>query len=299
MTTTPLVCPLCGSTSIREKPFKYVFLNRDLWAKECGRCGIIFIHPQPTPEELRNLYAAQYFEGGDFRCGHEGSYCDPSTLEHLSDQKFFLQIKALKPGGRLLEIGCAGGATLSVARELGFSVQGVEISEDASRIAREKYGLPVFTGDIIEARFPPESFDVIFMGDVIEHLPDPVTTLRELFRIMADGGLLVMALPSQTNTLSSRLGFLVYGALGRSATVALPPYHLFEYRPGSLCYLLRQCGFRIDRLDQGIIPPHQISLRGPAIQRIGKKLLQYPNWMLTQLFHVYGDRITVYATKQA
>lgn len=295
---TALLCPVCSSSRIHDQPFQYRYRDRTLRAKECLRCRIIFLHPQPTADELKQLYAADYFEGGDFRCGHEGGYCDPSTLERIQDPGVLLQIKAMKGGGRFLEIGCAGGAFLNTARNLGFQVQGVELSHDACRIAIEKFGLQVYAGDVLDARYPDRSFDVIFLGDVIEHLPDPLTTLREIHRILDTEGMLVMALPSQTNNFFSRISFSLYRFLGKTATVALPPYHLFEYRPRSLEYLLTTCGFVITRLDQDIIPPTRINLRGPALQRIGKLLFQYPNWAMTRVFHAFGDRMTVFAAKQ-
>jgi SAM-dependent methyltransferase len=295
MVGTNLICPVCSSSRVKEKPFHYLFREHRLCGYGCGLCGVIFLYPQITAEELKQLYSREYFEGGDFRCGHEGGYCEPETLQHIANPGLLLQIKALKPGGRFLEIGCAGGAFLDAARRLGFTVQGVEFSTDASQVAREIYGLPVITGDVSEAGFKDGSFDVVVMGDVIEHLPHPVATLREIHRILAPEGLLVLALPSQTNTLFSRIGFFVYTLLGRSARVALPPYHLFEYRPRSLRFLLHRCGFQITKLDQDIIPPGQINLRGPAIQRLGKKLLHYPNALITRTFRLFGDRLTVFA----
>lgn len=294
----PPSCPVCQSPAIREKPFQYVYRERPLRALCCGRCGIIFIWPQPSSDELKGLYSSEYFEGGDFRCGHEGGYCDPETLARLTDPGLLLRIRENYPGNRFLEIGCAGGALLNAARKLGYTVQGVELSEDACRMARESFGLTVFAGDVIDAHFPDGSFDVVFMGDVIEHLPDPVRTIREVHRILRAGGVLVLGVPSQTNSLFSRAGFLLYTALGKRATVVLPPYHLFEFRPASLRFLIGQCGFRVAELTQGLIPPHRINLRGPALQRLGKKLFQYPNWLLTGLFGVCGDRLAAFAVKE-
>jgi SAM-dependent methyltransferase len=297
MTNSSLLCPICGSTHLRERPFQYLFQGRHLIGMGCEHCGAIFLHPQPAPDELKKLYDRDYFEGGDFRCGHEGSYCDSSTLQHLTQPDLLARIKALSPGRRFLEVGCAGGALLNSARELGFTVQGVELSEDASRMARETFGVPVFTGELLEAGFSDGSFDAVYMGDVIEHLSDPVKTLQEIQRILSSGGLLVLDLPSQTNTLVSRIGFFLYGAVGKRVTASLPPYHLFEYRPRSIRFLLRRCGFEIVRLRQTIISPREINLRGSLSERTGKMVFQYPNWFLTKLFHVCGDRMNVIARR--
>jgi SAM-dependent methyltransferase len=205
----------------------------------------------------------------------------------------------VKPGGRFLEIGCAGGAFLNAARARGYDVSGVEFSRDAAQFARERFKLDVVTGDVVDARLEPASFDVVFMGDVIEHLPQPVETMKEIHRIMVTGGLLVIECPSQTHTIFSRLGFFLYSAVGMKAVVALPPYHLFEYRPPSIRFLLRVCGFNVLRVTESMIPPGRVTLRGPLMQRIGKRVAQYPNYVITKLSGVFGDRLEVFALKRA
>ena len=296
MIQSPDRCPICDSSSIRKRPFHYRFHEGVLQGFSCRRCGIIFIHPQPSPAELESLYSAEYFEGGDVRCGHVKEYS--ASLDNLVDRGVLFVVRSMKQTGRFLEVGCAGGATLHAAREMGYETEGVELSSAASQMAREKFGLRVFTGTVAEARFPDSRFDIVYMGDVLEHLPNPRDSLREIFRIMAPGGLLAVAVPTQTNTLFSRTGFALFGPLGKSAEVQLPPYHLFEYRPASLRFLLHTSGFRVQKIQEGIIPPGEINLRGSLTQQLGKKLFHYPNWVLTRALHVCGDRLTAFAVKE-
>ena len=75
-------CPACSSTRLKSKPFGYQFKGRWLGGRECVDCGIIFLDPQPTNEELTEMYSKEYFEG-DFRCGHAGSYFDSDSLDRL------------------------------------------------------------------------------------------------------------------------------------------------------------------------------------------------------------------------
>ncbi|MBI3766062.1 MAG: class I SAM-dependent methyltransferase [Ignavibacteriales bacterium] len=276
-------CPLCSSSKLKSKPFGYRYKNRWLGGRECKDCGIIFIDPQPSAQEITEMYSKEYFEG-DFRCGHAGSYFSDDSLNRLVDTSLLERIRHYRQSGKFLEVGCAGGAFLSAAKKLGYDVHVVD--------------LEVVTGDIHAANFPAETFDVIFMGDVLEHLPDPIATLKEINRITALGGLLVILVPTQTNTLFSRLGFVIYRALGKNAIVHLPPYHLFEYRSASLEILLCRCGFRSFRKSESLLPPNEITLRGTLMQRIGKKLFQYPNYLVTALFGAFGDRVELYATKQ-
>jgi SAM-dependent methyltransferase len=296
MSERALRCHICASSKLSPKPFGYRFNGRWLEGTACKACGIIFIHPQPTAEEISRMYSKEYF-AGDFRCGHAGSYFDEATLNSLANEALLQRIKRRRPGGKFLEVGCAGGAFLNAARQAGYEAQGVELSQEAGEFARRKFGLEIFIGDVRQAEFSEGAFDVVFMGDVLEHLPEPLATLQEINRIMAHGGLLVLECPTQTNTLFSRLGFFVYGALGKKAAVNLPPYHLFEYRPQSMAALLRRCGFEVLCKTETAMPPGEIALRGSTFQKIGKKTLQYPNYALTTVFGVWGDRIEVFATK--
>lgn len=297
MNSTPLNCPVCNSTRLGQKPFGYNFNQKWLGAYKCLQCGVIFIHPQPTQEELKQLYSKEYFEG-DFRCGHAGSYFDDGTIDKLNDSKFLEKIKEYKSKGKLLEIGCAGGIFLNAARKAGYDVYGVEYSNDAAEIARNKFGLNVVTGELKEGMFQPEMFDIVFMGDVIEHLPYPMSTLKLLNTIMKESGILAIVCPMQTNTIFSRLGFKLYEIIKKKATVHLPPYHLFEYRPKSLSWLFQSAGFKIIKVNQSIIPPNKISLRGPFYQRVFKKVFQYPNFIVTKVWNLFGDRIEIFAVKE-
>ncbi|MDI6804371.1 MAG: class I SAM-dependent methyltransferase [Bacteroidota bacterium] len=297
MNSTSLQCPVCNLNRLSPKPFGYNFNQKWLGAYECLQCGVIFIHPQPTKEELKQLYSKKYFEG-DFRCGHAGSYFDDKTIDELNDYKFLEKIKHYKSNGKLLEIGCAGGIFLNAARREGYEVYGVEYSNDAAELARNKFKLNVVTGELKEGMYQSDIFDVVFMGDVIEHLSDPLNTLKIINSTLKVSGILVIVCPMQTNTIFSRLGFMLYKIIQKKATVHLPPYHLFEYRPKSLSWLFQIAGFKIIKVDQSTIRPDKISLRGPIYQRVFKKVFQYPNFAVTKVFNLFGDRIEIFAVKE-
>lgn len=93
--------------------------------------------------------------------------------------------------GNFLDIGSSFGGFLESAREEGFQVQGVEISEYASRYANEN-GIPTFQGSLLDAIFPNDHFSVITMVEVIEHIEEPNHFFKELTRILKPGGLLLL-----------------------------------------------------------------------------------------------------------
>jgi SAM-dependent methyltransferase len=289
-------CRICASQQLKSVPFGYNFNGRWFAAIECSECGILFLDPQPTAEEFKQMYSHEYFEG-DFRCGHAGSYFDDATAESLEDNSLLQRFRKLKPSGKFLEVGCAGGAFLNTARKAGYEPYGVEFSNEAAELARTKYGLNVVTGDIHDAHFPNNMFDVIFLGDVLEHLPDPLSSMKELHRILAPKGIAIFECPTQTNTIFSRVGFVLYSMMNKRATVNMPPYHVFEYRPESMTTLMERCGLRVIQTNVSIIPPKDISVRGSMLENFGKKMFHHVNYSVTNLFGVFGDRIEIIVTK--
>jgi len=105
-----------------------------------------------------------------------------------------------KPGGRLLEIGCGGGATLQSMQQKGWHVTGLDFDENAVNNARSK-GLDVRQGQLSAQGFAEESFDAVAMSHVIEHVPSPVELLAECRRILKKGGVLVALTPNARSSM--------------------------------------------------------------------------------------------------
>lgn len=190
--------------------------------------------------------------------------------------------------GRFFEIGCGPGYFLAEMRDLGWAVGGLEISEFAVREARETQGVDVRRGALIPGSLVPASEDVIFLGDVLEHLPRPLEALREVHAGLVADGLVVIAVPSTLNLLSGRLGLLLYGRLGRVKTLRIPPYHLFEYTPRTLPRMLEAAGFDLLYLRQSTVPLKRMGLRGSALENLAKASLQVLALATSRLFNRGG-----------
>jgi len=146
-------------------------------------------------------------------------------------------------GGRLLDIGCSSGALLESARGHGFDVEGVEPAAQAAEYARST-GLTVFQGYLQDACYPSESFDVVTLMEVIEHLPDPSALLKEVWRVLKPNGVFVVG----TGNGASWTVQLV-GASWGYLHVAQHGGHISFFNPDSLGNLARQCGFRVERIE--------------------------------------------------
>jgi SAM-dependent methyltransferase len=292
-------CLLCGSADLRPAHFAYAFEGVQFPGVTCAACTLTFLSRQPGGAMLPRMYSADYFEA-DYHCGHESqSYFDSDAGQTASAQVLLRWIEAVVPKGRLLEVGCAGGYFLQAARERGFRPFGVEISKTASRFARESLGLEVRTGTLEAAGFDSESFDAAYMGDVLEHVPDPMRTLHELARILRPGGALLIAGPITVNSIDRRLGLALYRRLGRTKTLRQPPYHLIEFTPRTLRDALKRAGFDVRWLRENKIPPAWRNPRHRALsEHVAKLALDVPNWILTSLSGKLGDRVALLAVKR-
>ena len=289
-------CPSCGGGAFRDLPFVYEYEGARFPGGECAKCGLRGLTVQPAPQEFAALYSRGYFEGGDVRCGHVGDYFAerPALLaDGARLAEWFASLRGGRPG-RLLEIGCAAGATLEAAAARGWSVFGVEYSADAATEARA-HGVPVHVGGLADARLPNGSYDVVFMGDVLEHVPDPMATLREVHRVLAPGGALALRGPMATHSLARRLGLAVLR--GRPLTLAEPPYHLWEFEPASLQALVRGAGLTLESFRQSKTPPSLAKRRGPRALAVAA--LDAANTAWTALTGALGDRCTMVARRPA
>jgi 2-polyprenyl-3-methyl-5-hydroxy-6-metoxy-1,4-benzoquinol methylase len=151
----------------------------------CRDCGTVHQPSLPRGRELHDLYRAMSDEG--YIREAEGRRRNARWLLDLLAEHV--------PGGRLLEVGCGYGLLLDEARRRGYEVEGVELSAEAVRYARERLGLPVremaLEDATLEAAADGERYDAVVAVDVLEHLDDPVAALDRLCALLAPGGALL------------------------------------------------------------------------------------------------------------
>jgi 2-polyprenyl-3-methyl-5-hydroxy-6-metoxy-1,4-benzoquinol methylase len=145
---------------------------------ECRNCSLVYMNPRPHHQRVQQAYGAvedrRYLEE---EAGREATFAE--SLRH---------VRRFVPEGRLLDVGCHVGTFLVLAEEAGFTVSGVEPSRWAASVARGRIAGPVHQGAVEDAPVPADSFDAITMWDVIEHLPDPASTLRAIRAALRPGG---------------------------------------------------------------------------------------------------------------
>ncbi|MGC8787731.1 MAG: methyltransferase domain-containing protein, partial [Anaerolineae bacterium] len=182
-------CNLCGADDT-----ELVAEVEGFHIVRCRQCGLVYVNPRYREDFLQQLYTAEYYDHDGIRngqafFGYEDYIADEENIK-ITFAKRLRTIERFANKGRLLDVGCATGFFLDLARAKGWEVVGSEVSEFAARYAREKLGLEVRLGALKELHFEAEAFDVVTMWDVIEHVADPMGDLLEVWRILRADGLL-------------------------------------------------------------------------------------------------------------
>jgi len=219
-------CPLCGAPRRRD------IVRAVEWRLvRCVACGLYYRYPPPA-EVLRRHY--------------ETIYEDDSTSEYIDERRravFAPFLRDFRPRGRhrLLDIGCGSGEFLTLARERGWSVEGVEVSPRGAAMARRR-GLVVHTA---VDDLPDDTYDMVTLWNVIDFFSRPREQMRQIERVLAPGGAALVRAPNAIFQLAAwRLSrVLVWpaplAALVRDAYFFQP----LVWSPRTLRRLLQDAGF--------------------------------------------------------
>jgi SAM-dependent methyltransferase len=143
-----------------------------------------------------------------------------------------------KQSGNLLDIGCAKGSfLLEMEKSSNWNLFGLEVNPQVAYFARKEYGLNVRVGDLENVQFPDVFFDVITLWDVLEHVHNPMSQLKEIFRILNSNGILVLRIPNY-DSWESRL-------FGRYWAGLDAPRHLYVFSPDTITKYLKKSNFKV------------------------------------------------------
>ena len=252
-------CPVCekadGVLSLCEV--------NDYVVYQCKNCGADHVFPMPDNNALKNYYDRKdWFEGGEV--GGYSNY-DEQTTWSLDVFKPLLDQFAGQQGLSILDIGCGYGSHLALASEQGWKCFGVEMSDHARQITKQRLGGRAYIVESVEDIIPHE-FDLVLMLDVIEHLPSPYPLFYSLFSkgAITEKTKLVITTPNAGSDEARKNP--------AEWSYRHPPSHLVYYSDLSLRFLLEKLHFD-DVSVHGMYPIDSSDKENPGFGNCGGLLV--------------------------
>jgi 2-polyprenyl-3-methyl-5-hydroxy-6-metoxy-1,4-benzoquinol methylase len=230
--------------------------------EKCLACELVQVTNIPKTEQLEMSYDEHFYE--KYYKNLETN-SKKQQYEYINFHNKMDQIESrIGRKGKILDVGCSFGFFLDAARQRGWTVTGVELSEYAASYAMQRFGLSVVNKSILDAGFEANSFDVITMWYVIEHLPNPKGVLECLGNLLKNDGILVVSTP---NVKSYQAKFQ-----GKKWRMWIPPEHVLYFSPETVKHLCKQCS--LDIIDYETALPYEKYFRRIKLYKLldGMKL---------------------------
>lgn len=281
-----------------------------IW-KKCRACGLVFLDPQPSNVMLRFHYPSKgYFaynkEGKTGIYGKIREYLIRHTyaptifstiLGSITNTTF--GIPPYKREGKIMDLGCGTGDILSLLKNLGWNVYGIDIDKKAIAIANSRGLQDVRFGTYKTLRFYPDNyFDVIRLYHVIEHLDNPLECLQLLYKKIKPGGLIILSTPNYASPIRK-----LFGSYWSNFDT---PRHLFIFTPKTLALAVRLSKLRIDKLEYTSASGIAGSMQHFTNAKIKRRVQFFGTLPIVLFFHPIewildkfsmGDMFTMYIRK--
>lgn len=240
----------------------------------CQGCGLAWLErPKAAPgatyeDTYFNDYARHEMPGGvEGVPAHIGKRLD--DLKNLFGQP-----------RTLLDIGCGYGNVLLAARDQGWRVEGLDVSQWSADHVRRTSGIDVTVGDVLAVDFKPGAFATIHLSHSLEHMPDPRAVLMRIREWLAPEGVVVIEVPNQLDDLYAAVR---WSLMRRYVPPPVANSHEFFFTPRSLTLLLEAAGYRVTTLRterRNVDPGSRLPLGG-LVKRllfdVERRLLRGPN----------------------
>ncbi len=237
-----ILCRNAGQRPLFTKPAENGELFRLV---QCTSCGLRYLSPRPAPDEIGRYYTRKYFTRRTDR-GYDDYFSDELRREiervmelNLRDLGFYRFEESLTDPRRVLDIGCAAGYFVAYMKNRGWDSQGIDISADCVRHAKERLSLDVRCGDYLTGEYR-DKFHLITLWASLEHLHRPDLFLEKIHSDLAEGGRLYL-----TTCRAGGASFMRF--FGQNWRFYNFPEHLYFFSYSQLKRLLEMKGFRVER----------------------------------------------------
>lgn len=231
-------CQLCGSERrqqlFQEPPFAVV---------RCESCQLVYVTPRLCADALLAVYGEDYWRSDNPKMHGYADYQREADLYLRTYRRRLGLVRRFLPAkARVLDVGCAAGYFLRVVQPLGHDVHGVELStaiakEAIAALGKDRVHIGTLEDAVAAMDYKPQSFDLVSLWDVIEHIPNPQAVLHRIRELMKPTGRLLL----ETQNVASLWARL----LGPRWHHYKHHEHLYHFTPATIRRLLDDCGFRV------------------------------------------------------
>lgn len=193
-------CCICEATTTYRVAsgwdFEYGTTQEDFFMQRCTVCGHYYLNPRPAEEEFTTIYPKNYYTYDVKSSVHPIALKAKQWLEKRKLKKLLKLCKVPVP--RVLDVGCGDGRVLEVLHQMGIpphNLSGVEMLEEPLHALRAQ-GFHTYLGRMEDLSLPEASYDLIVILQVIEHVDQPAVLLKQVARLLAPGGILVIETPN-------------------------------------------------------------------------------------------------------
>lgn len=236
-------CPLCKSKTSRK-----VYNFSTFSVLRCTNCDNSWRSDMYSREKIDEIYCGDSYANENYFADKVSETNNSSTRRIKDYDRALRYLDQVMGIGRLLDIGCGAGVFLSMAKKRGWTVSGVELSPRLASQCRQTLNVPVENGRFEDVELPRNSFDVITLWDVIEHVLDPVSCMQRARELLKPGGILVFCTPDE-DSLLARIGLVLYKATcsrySYPAFALHPPYHTYFFSRKGFLRVLNKLGMRV------------------------------------------------------
>ena len=235
-------CPVCDAADISKvleaKDYTVSGEVFEIW--HCSSCTHRFTQDVPAQEEIGKYYqSADYISHSETKKGLINSLYHLVRKRTLKNKRSLIENITGNKNGNILDIGCGTGSFINEMQQSGWKVKGLEPDETARKKGEELYRLELepITGFF---QLSTQSFDVITMWHVLEHVHELHAYTEQLKSLLRPGGKLLIAVPNYTSadTVHYKEYWAAYDV----------PRHLYHFSPESMQALIKKHGMKIETI---------------------------------------------------
>lgn len=273
-------CSFCGSSSFKilgkrlncsqgRKPCKKIGITTTI--VKCKVCGLVFPNPLPIPENIEDHYGVSpesYWKSEYFVLpeNYRKDLCD-----------WMNSLQKIEKGAKILDIGAGIGKTMLAFKNYGYDTYGIEPSQPFYQRAIGKMRVPkdkLKLASVEECDYEHNTFDVIIMAAVLEHLYEPSEIINKVIKWLKPGGLMFIEAPS-SRWLVNKIANWYYKLSGKdyvaNTSPMHPPYHLYEFSETAFKLFSEKCNYEIVSCKYPVCESFLPVILDPILKSIMKK----------------------------